>query len=57
MDRVQPQAVETELLDPVERVVDEVFAHRRGCSPSELIAAPHGVWCRSVKKCGAIACR
>ena len=53
---VQPQAVEVELLDPVERVVDEELADRPGVlAPSKLIAAPHGVWCRSVKVCGAMA--
>ena len=53
--RVQAQAVEVELLDPVERVVDEEVAHRaRLCSPSKLIAAPHGVWCAGLKNSGAV---
>ncbi len=57
MHRIEPQAVEVEFLDPVERVVNEELAHRRACSPSVLIAAPQGVLWRSVKVCGAIECR
>ena len=36
MHRVQPQAVEVELLDPVEGVVDHEFAHRAAVWPVEI---------------------
>ena len=36
MHRVQPQAVEVELLDPVEGVVDDEFAHRAAVRPVEV---------------------
>ena len=51
MDRVEAQAVEAELLDPIERVVDEESRTARAASKS--IADAPGRVVASVKKCGA----
>ena len=38
---VKPETVEMKFVDPVTGVGDEELAHRRGISPSKLIASPH----------------
>jgi hypothetical protein len=53
VDGVQPQPVEVVLVHPVERVLDEEVAHDGGMLRVEVDARAHGVWCASLKNCGA----
>ena len=47
MDRIEPQPVETVLLDPVERVVNEEIAHRARAGAIEVDRrAPGGLMLR-----------
>ena len=48
--RVQPQAVQMKLPNPISGVLRRIRAPARSCSPSKLMAVPQSVPCCSRKK-------